>query len=110
MFKSVDKNLDIIDNENCAGTIYSQSVDVSKNRVMAFQFIWSGTPTGSIDVEISIDGDNWTSTGISATGAEGSAGSEFVEILSACRFARAKYVHTSGSGNITVHYSGTRSA
>jgi len=107
MFKTVKRELSIIDNVSTTGTIISNVITTQKGVVTGFHFIWTGTPTGTIDVEISIDGTNWITSGIETVGPAGSAGSEFPELLSAAYYMRAKYIHGSGSGNLTVHYSET---
>jgi len=81
------------------------SQDTEFQEVLSFQFVWTGTPTGTIDIELSNDGSTWTPAGLSGSDPAGSAGNAILEIETASKYARAVYSSTSGSGSLSVHYS-----
>jgi len=93
-------------------TIHSQVFDMRKNEGCSFQPIWTGTPTGTITIEVSLDyvpnlqsstpinAGTWTNIGASIpTQPAGSSGSTFIPIYAACTaWIRLTYVNASGTG------------
>jgi len=108
MFKSIKRKTNLLSNVTRSGVIYSETQDISSLKLVAFQFIWEGTGIGSIDLEVSIDGVNWTLANSGAPGPSGASGDHVIEILTATRFVRAVYSHVSGTGTLSVNFSGTR--
>lgn len=89
-------------------TNLTSAIEVMKGfDYVGVQFIYTGTPTGSFFVDISMDESNWTELPISPTpAATGAAGNQFVEIgIKSAAFLRARYVRTSGTGSLTIYVS-----
>lgn len=108
MFKSMAVKSNLLNNVARSGLIHTETIDLNRIKLGAFQFIWTGTGIGSIDLEISIDGINWTLVNAGAPGPSGADGDHVIEILTACRYVRAVYSHVSGTGTLSVNFSGTR--
>lgn len=85
------------------------SISMGGYTSIGFQCVWTGTLAGTISVEVSNDGTNWTDSGVSA-GADpaGSAGNSIVALASLpFSLVRLKLTYTSGSGDFTVRYTAT---
>lgn len=84
-------------------TITGNAIGLERASSSSFEFAWTGTPTGTLTVEVSNSGENWVNLGVSITGPAGSANQAFVSMVglpfAAMRF---KYVNASGSGALTV--------
>jgi hypothetical protein len=64
---------------------------------------WTGTPSGSLDIEYSLDGTNYFA-GAAITDPAGSASSAQVTINNfAYRYVRVKYTNSSGTGVLNVY-------
>jgi len=96
----------LVDAVSMAGDSVSSSVDCLFMEVISFQFVWTGAPTGSIDIELSNDGISWTPANVDAVDPAGAASSSILEVETSSRYARSSYVATSGSGTLTVHVTG----
>ena len=97
-------------------TITSQVFDVQSLEGAAFQPTWTGTPTGTLIVQVSLDyvpaaGSNngsgtpinagtWTNLGASIPqNPAGSAGNTYIPIYASCAdYIRLSYTNESGSG------------
>lgn len=108
MFKSMKVKTNLVNDVARSGIIHTQAQDVSSFKLVAFQFLWTGSGIGSIDLEVSIDGVNWTLAKSGAPGPSGAPGDHVIEILTACKWVRGVYSHVSGSGTLSVNFSGTR--
>jgi len=81
---------------------------------MSIQAFWTGTLTGTISIEASLNSTdgvngNWTSLTVTLHGAQpaGSAGSLMVDpITVAAPWLRVRWTFVSGAGNITVYLCG----
>lgn len=100
----------IINAANMTGTINSEAIWLQSIYAYAIQASWTGTPTGDLSLEVSSDVTNdpasvatWTTyTGTSQSTA-GAAGNHMWDVTEAGhKWVRVKYVHTSGSGTLTV--------
>lgn len=107
-FKDIFRKTNLISDVARSGIIHSQPQDNSKMNLVAFQFIWTGTGIGSIDLEVSSDGVKWTAAKSGAPGPSGFDGDHVIEILTAMKFVRAVYSHVSGTGTLSVNFSGKR--
>jgi len=96
-----------VENADMSSDVAGDSLNITYLEVISFQFVWTGTPTGVLDVELSNDGITWTPALIDTTALDpaGSAGSAIIEVETASKFYRAAYTATSGSGSLSVHYS-----
>lgn len=84
----------------------------SPSNVGSIQLVWTGTPTGSIYLQKSVDLNNWIDVGMSDNDdtnytkidLSGSADSEIVFIHNCTfPFLRIKYVSTSGEGDLSFY-------
>lgn len=79
----------------------------SNKRTTAHRLKWTGTPTGTFTVDLSMDGITVDATLTASelsptlTVPAGSASSVAFEVVSACPFRRVNYVRTSGTGTLT---------
>lgn len=92
--------------ESLDSDIKSNSIDIFNQEILAFHVIWTGTLTGVVDLEVSNDEDNWVPVGMDGDNPSGSDSSTMYELSSGSRYIRFSFVHTSGSGSLTVHYCG----
>lgn len=85
-------------------TIKSLPLDLLKLTGAALQASWTGTPTGTLSVEGSIDGINYSDIGASIpTQPAGAAGSVLLNLVDLqFRYARMSYTNATGSGGLTV--------
>ena len=66
---------------------------------------WSGTPTGTLTVLVSVTGTNWPSLTFTPTLAQpaGAAATMFINLNQLpAKFLMFKYVNASGTGNLNV--------
>jgi hypothetical protein len=72
---------------------------------VVYQATWSGTPTGTFSVEVSLDGVNYVPLGLSPTpSASGSASSAIIELNQLGeRFVRLVYTRIAGSGTLNAY-------
>ncbi len=92
-----------INGTSMAASITSDAVQFEFGDNVGIQATWTGTPTGTFDVQISLDPANlgWTSVTFSPspTAPAGAAGSDYFEInQSAAGFVRLVYTRVSGTG------------
>ena len=69
---------------------------------VAFEIVWTGTPTGVIEIQVSNSGDVWEPVN-SVIAPAGAAGQGFVEVETAFKFARMFFDYTSGAGTLSCH-------
>ena len=93
-------------------TITSQVFDVQSLEGAAFQPTWTGTPTGTLTVQVSLDyvpspsggtplnAGTWTNLGASIPqNPAGSAGNTYIPIYASCAaYIQLSYTNDSGSG------------
>ena len=94
-----------IDAESVGSNIVGDSIAMKGWDVVSMQDVWTGTPTGIIDMEVSNNNEDWTKVNINGDNPSGSADSSVLELETGARYVRAVYTATSGSGTLSVHYS-----
>jgi hypothetical protein len=86
------------------------AIDVRSFPFAAIQAVWTGSPTGTLSIDGSIDNvqnpsqvTNWFPTGTSVTSPTGSADSTLIN-LQGVGFAwlRLSYTYSSGTGSLSV--------
>jgi hypothetical protein len=101
-FKNVSS---ILKNGNMAGNLTSTNVDISCQDNIGLQLVWTGTPVGIINVNVSLDQINWIPLTFtpSINQPAGSAGTLYLDLnqLSAM-WLQVTYTSTSGSGTLDV--------
>ena len=86
------------------GTIYSDPITTTVSEMQCLQAIWTGTPTGTLSIEASLDGSNWSTTTYTfSSSPAGSASSSISDLSSsAYPYFKACYVNTSGTGVLKI--------
>ena len=95
----------LVTNGSMAGDITGPATNFSVQGFsrMSFQFIWTGTPTGSFFVDVSQNATDWAPLPLSpAPVAAGIAGNAFVDAQTGAVYMRVRYVRTSGTGTLNV--------
>jgi len=100
-------NILVITNGDMSGNLTSSIVDVSKINATVFYAKWTGTPTGSIKLQVSIDDVNWVDLPSSSQATGGAAG-DFMWNVTDTNYDKIKLVYTfsSGSGTLNVQANG----
>lgn len=86
-------------------TVYSNTMTFSTDTYAAIQVTWTGTPTGTLYLQVSNDGTNWVTTSeVFPANPAGSATST-AETWSGFgyKYARVKYTNASGTGTMTMY-------
>lgn len=94
-----------------SGSVTGAAYKVRWHPYLGVQFSWTGTPTGTISLEVSNaaspGASDWTALTISGlVHPSGSAGSHYIELQLSATWIRAVYTRTSGSGTLTARISG----
>ena len=92
------RNLKVIDDAP-TGNLSSDLIDVSDCTAIAVQAVWSGTsPVGTVAIEASLDGVNFSTYGASSISVSGASGSGVVSSGPiGFPFVRATFTYTSGT-------------
>lgn len=98
---------DIILNKALTSSFETRQADVGMFPTWTMSFIWTGAPVGSLVVQVSPDGETWTDLSGSSRLTSGIAGSHIVNVCgSGHMYARGKYTYSSGSGTLSVKFTG----
>jgi len=96
----------LIQNGNMSGNLTSQNVELEFMDNIGIHVVWTGTPTGTLSVQISLDPTNlgWVSIPFtSPTQPSGSGGSDYFEVnQSTAAYVRLIYTAASGSGTLNA--------
>ena len=85
-------------------TIYGDILQIDQGMTVAFECVFTGTPTGTLTVEGSNTGSNWNTLDIDINSPVGSAGTTGIDILrTGFRYLRLKYTNISGSGVLQAY-------
>lgn len=87
-------------------TIYTQILDISRMDNCGLEVTWTGTPTGTITVNVSNSGINFYALTFSPvlTQPAGAAGGYAIDLNQLpFKYMMLKYVNSSGSGSLTVY-------
>ena len=69
---------------------------------VGIELVWTGTPTGPFEVQVSNGGTVWNTINNSVAGA-GSADNGFVDVETTAKFIRVFFDRTSGTGTLSAH-------
>ncbi len=94
----------IVTNGNMASTITSSVTDIRYLDNVGIQAVFTGTPTGTFTVNVSLDQVNWDSLTFSATPvASGTAGSVYMDVnQTSSPYIQLVYTPTSGTGTLNA--------
>ena len=94
----------VSDGDMSGATVTSATTNIQYLDNIAYQLYWTGTPTGTFDVQVSGDNTNWASLPLNPVpAATASSGSAFIDIYqTAANYIRVVYTRTSGSGTLNV--------
>jgi hypothetical protein len=84
------------------GTVTSASIDIRWVDNVAFQFNFTGTPTGTFFIDGTIDNSNWNALVLTPVPvASGSAGSILINLAElGFPYIRCRYVASGGTGSL----------
>lgn len=102
--KQVSLPYQLLNGESMGASFTSAATNVTYTDVVGYQLKWTGTPTGTFDVEATVDGSNWEALTLSpAPQATGGAGGTLIS-LNQIPYAqvRLKYTRTSGTGSLSA--------
>lgn len=96
-------------NDAASGNVTGTAINTEFFPIIGVQGVWTGTVNGTITLEGSIDGVNFSSIAGVSIAPAGSAGAG-ISVPTATfiphRFVRSVFTRTSGSGNLNVYISG----
>ena len=96
----------LVENQSLATSFTSSTLDISTIDMVSAELVVTGTPTGTLTIEASNSGTNFTI--LSTTALSGSAGISFYNSGAtkiAYNFVRIQYVASSGTGALTMYFS-----
>lgn len=101
------KNYALVTNQSMTSSFNSVPVEILQYQGVAFEIIWTGTPTGTFTVQSSNLGasdTNWSTLPLSATiSAAGSADVAFIDVLSTqAKFLRVSYTASGSTGTVNI--------
>ena len=99
-------NYKIIENGSMTGNLTSTIPDLSLTDGYAIQAWWSGTPVGTLQLEVSNDGNTWTVMGESVTAVSGVGTALWLEDYAMYDKVRVVYTATSSTGTLNVQING----
>ncbi len=95
-----------------AAALYSTPFDISQSTTFVMQFIWTGTPTGTLTVMGSVDGVNYnislgTHSIVAAAGTYTLDLGASAGVTTSCQYIQAQY-SGSGTGALTTVTAGAK--
>ncbi len=88
-------------------SLVSTPLMINNSNTFAMQFIWTGTPTGTLSVMGSLDGINYN-VSLGTHAIAGAAGTYTLDLaataglITTCGWVRGQYAFTSGTGVLTT--------
>lgn len=98
----------LVDGGDMSGNVTGTIADCRNMEFITFQCIYSGTssPVGTITVEATLDGTNWTELALSTINVTAD-GTDLVDLYNInYQGIRIKYNRSSGTGTINIWYKG----
>lgn len=94
----------VITNGSMAGNLTSAVTDIRYLDDVCYQIVWTGTPTGTFQVQGSLDQVTWNTLSLTpAPAATGSAGNYLVDLEGlSFPYIRTTYTFTSGTGTLNI--------
>jgi len=101
MSKKVIEPISVITNGSMGASLTSSASTVKFMDNVSYQAVFTGSPVGSFDVQVSNDGTNWAALGLNISTANGSP--QFVDVnQTGAAMIRFIYTRTSGTGTLNV--------
>lgn len=88
-------------------SLISTPFNINNSQTFAMQFIWTGTPTGTLEIMGSLDGINYN-VALGSHAISGAAGTYTLDLsataglITTCGSVQGQYIFTSGSGTLTT--------
>lgn len=79
-----------------------EAVEILHLDKVSFDVKWTGDPTGTLSIQVSNRGEDWSSIDSTITPA-GVSDYDFVDVETAAKFIRLSYSRTSGSGTLKAY-------
>lgn len=97
-------NFKTFDTVDMAATAQSKSMNTINKRVVSFGLVWTGTPTGTLDLEVSNDDVNWFPLGmtLAAQPAGGASSTGASADIGGWGYVRVAYTRSSGTGTLSI--------
>lgn len=116
-YKNVLTSLHLVTDGDMVADVTSSTVNIANLDNIGIQLIWTGTATGTFEVDVSSDGGwngtVWTGTTFTALSlsptptAAGASSNYYIDLNQVSAPAlRVKYVHTGSTGTLQVWVSG----
>lgn len=94
----IDEQKQIFTDGDMSGTIISLEVPLLAFRSLSVQAIWTGTPTGNLQLEVSNDGSTWAAEGSSVATGAAAGDSMFTATVAPWQRARLVFTFSAGTG------------
>lgn len=106
--KHVLKKHQVVTAGDMSSDVTSDPTNIENLDHIAYQAVWTGTPTGSVTIEGTVDGDTWTTITLDTTISAAGSADDALIVLNNLPFVsiRLKYTASSGSGTLNVNISG----
>lgn len=99
-------NAPIITNGDMSSALESLPQDLSRIDIYSIQAVWTGSPSGTIKIQVSVNGSTFTDLADSEEAISGAG--DFLWVVTDVGYDKMKVVYTpsSGSGTLNVQYNG----
>ena len=93
-----EKTFKLVSAGDMSGDITSNAIEMSGTDSLFLHMVWSGTPTGDLELQYSNDNSNWIDSGETQLAAGGAAGSGLFSVIVRAKYVRLFWDDTSGTG------------
>lgn len=109
--KLVLRKHQVVSSGDMSADVTSDTTNIEHLDNIAYQLVWTGTPTGTFAVEGTVDGSTWAALDLSDPILASGSADDALIVLSDLSFVsiRVKYTRTSGTGTLNVFISGKTS-